>query len=70
MRHLELLLVMIAVPFVMNIVQFWIQDTFLKKDTTLEYSRLPSTDRLANNEQDFDRSLIEGKSVYTHYVCG
>ena len=60
MRHIELLLVMIAVPFVMNILQFWVQDTFLKKDTTLVYSRLPSGDRLINGEQDFDSHLADG----------
>lgn len=55
-RHYELLLVMIAVPFVMNIIQFWIQDTFLKKDMTVEYSRLPQT----TSEEYIDAHVGDG----------
>ena len=39
-RHLELLVVMIIVPFIMNILQFWVQDAFLKKDISQEYSNV------------------------------
>jgi hypothetical protein len=43
-RRLELLFVMVVVPFVLNILQFWVQDTFLKKAEERNYTLLSSAD--------------------------
>jgi hypothetical protein len=60
---LELLVVMIAVPFFVNILQFWVQDTFLKKDTAQEYANV-NYSLLASNvgvgDTDFDAQLDVG----------
>lgn len=43
-RRLELIFVMVVVPFVLNILQFWVQDTFLKKTEEKNYMALYSSD--------------------------
>jgi hypothetical protein len=43
-RKLELIFVMVVVPFVLNILQFWVQDTFLKKTEDQNYILLHSSD--------------------------
>lgn len=62
-RHLELLVVMIIVPFLVNIVQFWVQDTFLKKDNAQEYSNVNYSllSPQGVDSTDFDEHLENGK---------
>jgi len=48
-RAFELIFVMIIIPFILNIIQFWITDTFLKHDNHSP-SQFPSTDRIDDHE--------------------
>jgi hypothetical protein len=55
-RHFELLFVMILVPFILNILQFWVQDAFLKKRDPISKSEY-SLIHQSTSDQDF---LIDG----------
>lgn len=64
-RHLELLVVMIVVPFIVNILQFWVQDTFLKKDNTQEYANVNYSllSPQGMDSTDFDEQLEKGNGT-------
>ena len=56
-RNFELIVVMIIVPFILNIIQFWITDTFLKHNTPLSGSSA-SVDRYSQ-VVELSNNLVE-----------
>jgi len=42
--NIELILVMIVIPFILNVIQFWIQDNFLKGKKNLKFQQILSID--------------------------
>ena len=59
--QLELVLVMVIIPSVLNAVQFWVTDTFLKRQT----DHIP----LSTSDTDLDEELTKNVSFSSLFVC-